>query len=55
MIDQLKKKLGEEAERLQVARDLVLPRLVTGTIDVESLGVDDVFGWTELAEASVGL
>ena len=32
-------------------RDVVLPELVTGRIDVDSLGVDNVFGWTELAEA----
>ena len=33
------------------ARDFLLPKLVTGKIDVDSLGVDDVFGWSELAEA----
>ena len=30
------------------ARDLLLPKLVAGQIDIDSLGVDDVFGWTEL-------
>lgn len=34
------------------ARDLLLPRLVSGAIDVDSLGVDDVFGWTDSAGAA---
>lgn len=37
---------------LERARDLLLPRLVTGAIEVGSLGVNDVFGWAELTEAS---
>ncbi len=39
---------------IAAARDLLLPKLVTGKIDVDSLGVDDVFGWAELAEAGAG-
>lgn len=33
------------------ARDLLLPDLVTGRVDVHSLGLDDVFGWTDFAHA----
>ena len=33
-------------------RDALLPRLVTGQVEVESLGVDDLFGWAEVAAAS---
>lgn len=41
--------LAASAGALTAARDLLLPKLVTGAIDVDSLGVDDVFGWAELA------
>lgn len=49
----LDKQLDEQARCVTDARDLLLPRLVTGQIEVESLGIDDVFGWAELAESSV--
>jgi hypothetical protein len=39
-------------DSLRRARDLLFSRLVTGRIDVESLGVGDVFGWTEMAATS---
>ena len=51
-IARLDRLLDEQARALAAARDLLLPWLVTGRIDVESLGVDDVFGWAELVEAS---
>lgn len=41
-----------QARDLASFRDLLLPKLVTGQIEVGSLGVDDVFGWAEMAEAS---
>jgi type I restriction enzyme S subunit len=41
--------LVRQNANLRAARNMLLPRLVTGAIDVESLGVDDVFGWAELA------
>jgi type I restriction enzyme S subunit len=44
--------LAIQNRNLADARDLLLPKLVTGAIDVESLGVDDVFGWAELAGES---
>lgn len=40
--------LAMQNRSLASTRDLILPKLVTGLIEVESLGVDDVFGWTEL-------
>lgn len=43
--------LASQNDALAEARDLLLPKLVTGQIDVESLGVDDVFGWAELEGA----
>lgn len=46
--------LEEQVRALAAARDLLVPKLVTGQIEVESLGVDDVFGWAELAEESAG-
>jgi type I restriction enzyme S subunit len=38
--------------RLESVQRLLLPRLVTGQIDVESLGVDDVFGWAQVARSA---
>lgn len=38
-----------QSAALLAARDLLLPKLVAGKIDVGALGVDDVFGWAELA------
>ena len=46
--------LAVRAEGLRMARDLLLPRLVTGTIDVDALDVDGAFHWMDLAEASSG-
>jgi len=34
---------------LCTARDALLPRLVAGQLDVDSLAIDDVFGWSDLA------
>lgn len=42
--------LQEQVRTLAAARDLLVPKLVTGQLKVDSLGVDDVFGWVELAE-----
>lgn len=45
--------LSAENSVLQGARDLLLPKLVTGAIEVDTLGIDDVFGWTKLLERTV--
>lgn len=45
--------LDQQGRVLRAARDLLLSKLVTGTIEVDSLGVDDVFGWSELAAKAV--
>lgn len=37
--------LAASCETLGRTRDLLVPKLVTGQIDVDSLGVDDAFGW----------
>lgn len=45
--------LKNTSAALRTARDLLLSALVTGRVDVRSLSVDDVFGWVDLAGASL--
>ena len=41
--------LGLQNRSLSAASDVLLPGLVTGQVDIESLRVDDVFGWAALS------
>lgn len=45
--------LAMQNSTLRDARDELLPRLISAQIDVNTLQVDDAFGWTELAAASI--
>lgn len=44
--------LEAQNRNLSEGRDALLPRFVTGQIDADSLGINDVFGWAELVEGA---
>ncbi len=44
--------LAASNELLSRIRDFLIPELVIGQVDLESLGVDDVLGWAEFAASA---
>ena len=51
-LQELVASLSDSNRALASSRDLLLVKLVTGRIVVDSLGVDDVFGWSELSASA---
>jgi type I restriction enzyme S subunit len=43
--------IEHELSLITAARDMLLPKLIAGTVNVLSLGVDDAFGWAEAGGA----